>query len=355
MRPVQALDSWERVLRTLCCGVGLQPWEAKIMAVNGLHRVLTPEVVDKIEQGVKGIDVRVREGRFQRWLALVASLSSALSGLEVGYQHYRGSYSRRVMYTPVILSFALVGAGAWAFRSRRAAKTVLPTVSALTLADCAVGAYFHIRGIQRKPGGWRLPMTNIVMGPPVFGPLLFGTSAYLGLVASFLRRQADFGQAGLPRPARANHWAKLLTHEFDNIGWEQDLREGRFQKHLAIVTGISACCSGFEAFYSHYKSNFRYKAQWTPVLVAPLLAVAAVGAVKSQRVAQTWLPALSSAALLDGAVGFGYHARGILRRPGGSKMTVYNIIHGPPIFAPLLFAAAGFIGLLASLMRREKR
>ncbi|MGH7986328.1 MAG: hypothetical protein ACREQX_08590 [Candidatus Binataceae bacterium] len=325
------------------------------MAVNALHRVLTPEVVGKLERGAREIDVRVREGRFQRWLALAAGLSSALSGLEVGYLHYRGSYSRRVMYTPVILGAALLGAGVWAFRSRRAAKTVLPVVSALTLADCAVGSYFHIRGIQRKPGGWRLPLTNIAMGPPVFGPLLFGTSAYLGMVASFLRREENSDEPGFPRPTRAKHWARLLTHKHDSIGWEQDLREGRFQKHLALATAISAGCSGFEAFYSHYKNNFRYKAQWTPVVVAPLLVAAGVGAVTSQRVAQTWLPALSSAAMLDGAVGFGYHARGILRRPGGSGMITYNVIHGPPILAPLLFAAAGFTGLLASLMRREKR
>ena len=34
-------------------------------------------------------------------------------------------------------------------------------------------------------------MTNIVMGPPIFAPLLFGTSAYLGLMASYLRREKD--------------------------------------------------------------------------------------------------------------------------------------------------------------------
>jgi len=329
------------------------------MAANVLGRVLTPEVVDRaiehIGLGVTTIDVRVREGRFQRWLALAAGLSSGLSGFEVAYMHYRGSYSRRVMYTPVILSAALFGAGIWAFRSRQAAKTVLPTVSALNLADCAIGTYFHIRGIQRKPGGWRLPMTNIIMGPPIFGPLLFGTSAYLGMIASYLQREDGPGQLSLPRPAHADHWAKLLTHQHDRISWKQDLREGRFQKHMAIAAAISASCSGFEAFYSHYKNNFRYKAQWTPVLVAPLLAAAGMGAVKSQRMAQTWLPAVSGVAMLNGAVGFGYHARGILRRSGGSRLLAYNIIHGPPIFAPLLFAAAGFIGLLASMMRREKR
>jgi hypothetical protein len=151
-----------------------------------------------------------------------------------------------------------------------------------------------------------------------------------------------------------NHWAGLLTNEHDTIEWVQDLREGRFQKHMAVATVIAASCSGFEAWYSHYKGNFRYSAQWTPVVVAPLLAIAGIGAVTDRGVAQRWLPALSTLAMLDGAIGFGYHTRGVLRRPGGMKMPFYNIIHGPPIFAPLLFAAAGFIGLLASLLRREE-
>ncbi|MBV8774004.1 MAG: hypothetical protein JO166_16990 [Deltaproteobacteria bacterium] len=310
--------------------------------------------MSEIARGAKTVDLRVREGRFQRWLALAAGLSSALSGLEVGYLHYRGSYSRRVMYTPVILSAALAGAGVAAFCSRRAAKTVLPAVSALTLADCAIGSYFHIRGIQRKPGGWRLPLTNITMGPPIFGPLLFATSAYLGILASFLRRDEGVLPAGFPRPARVKHWARALSAAHEHIGWEQDLREGRFQKHMAIATAVSASCSGFEAFYSHYKSNFRYKVQWTPVLVGPLLTAAAVGAVVSPRVANTLLPAFSAAAMMDGAVGFGYHLRGVARRPGGTMLKLYNVIHGPPVLAPLLFAAAGFFGILASLLRRER-
>jgi hypothetical protein len=302
------------------------------------------------------IDSHVREGRFQKWLALVAGLSSVLSGLEVTYEHYRGSYSRRIMYTPVILSGALMVAGVWSFKSRRAAKTVLPAVSLVTLADSLIGTYFHIQGIRRKPGGWRLPVINITMGPPLFAPLLFGTSAYLGMVAYFLRREDDpSGERILPRAAHPNHWAARLFSKHENIGWEQDLREGRFQKHMAAATALSAFFSGFEALYSHYKSNFRHKMQWTPIIIAPMLMAAGAGAIKSPRVAQTWLPALSAAAMIDGAIGFGFHARGVIRRPGGLRKPLYNMIYGPPVFAPLLFAAAGFIGLLASLLRREKR
>jgi hypothetical protein len=46
--------------------------------------------------------------------------------------------------------------------------------------------------------------------------------------------------------------------------------------------------------------------------------------------------------------------RGVFCRPGGSKLPLYNLLYGPPVFAPLLFAATGFLGLLASLLRRAK-
>ena len=306
------------------------------------------------DRGVREVNLDIREGRFQRWLALIAGLSSALSGIEVTYEHYRGSYSRRVMYTPVILSGALATAGLCGFFSRRAARTILPAISVLTLGDSVVGFYFHVRGIHRKPGGWRLPIVNMVMGPPIFAPLLFGVSAYLGFLASYLRRGEQGDGRSLPRPAHAHHWAKLVTSEHEPISWTQDVREGRFQKQMAVATVISAFFSGFEAWYSHYKNNFHYKAQWTPVIVAPMLMAAGLGAVKTRRVAHTWLPAISAVAIVDGIVGFGYHARGVWRRPGGLKKPLYNIIYGPPLFAPLLFAATGFLGLLASLLRRER-
>jgi hypothetical protein len=80
---------------------------------------------------------------------------------------------------------------------------------------------------------------------------------------------------------------------------------------------------------------------------------AAFGAIRSKRIANTLLPAASAVAMADGALGFYYHARGVVRRPGGMKKPLYNILYGPPVFAPLLFAACGFLGILASLLRRE--
>ena len=288
----------------------------------------------------------LREGCFQRSLCVIVATTSAASGIEVGYEHYKGSYSNPVMYTPVILSGALAAAGLSGAFSRAAARTLLRWVSVITLADGVIGFLFHIRGVARKPGGWSLPVPNIVMGPPIFAPLLFGTSAYLGLMASYLRREEDLHRV-------AGRLGELI--ESGNSDWRTSLRYGRFQKHLSVLTALWAFFSGFEALYSHYKTNFRYKAQWTPVLLAPLVMAAAAGAVKSRRIANTALPIVSALALADGAVGFFYHGRGIVRRTGGMKKPLYNTLYGPPIFAPLLFAACGFLGLMASLLRREKR
>ncbi|HEX5502348.1 MAG TPA: hypothetical protein VFW96_06970 [Thermomicrobiales bacterium] len=303
----------------------------------------------------------IREGRFQRSLALIAGFASILSGLEVAYEHYRGSYSQRVMYSPVLLSPALLVASLWAVVSRRAARTALPLLSLLTILDGLIGFVFHVRGVNRKPGGWRIPIFNVIMGPPIFAPLLFGLSGYLGFLAALLRREGDptarTGPAGKPPHAwrPRPRWLSLLPQGLtaEGIVLEQHVHEGRFQKQIALVAGLSALFSGVEALYSHYKNNFTYRTlQWSPIVITPLMLVAGVGTLFSRTVARTLLPLASALALLDGLIGFVFHARGVLRRPGGRKLAFYNVIYGPPIFAPLLFAASGFMGLLASLLRR---
>jgi hypothetical protein len=297
-------------------------------------------------------DAHVREGRFQRCMALLAGASSILAGLEVSYEHYRGSFGQKVMWTPVVLSGAMAVSGISGFFNKWAARTILRWTSAATLLDSVIGFYFHLRGIARKPGGWRLPVANIIMGPPIFAPLLFGVSAYLGLIASFLRPEERSGTGSSPGLLQR---IGALFFGLKPPSWTAELRAGRFQKHLAFATILSAFFSGFEALYSHYKNNFKYKAQWSPVIIAPALMTAAAVSIKNAKVARTWLPSMSALAILDGGVGFFYHARGVLRRPGGLKKPIYNVVYGPPIFAPLLFAACGVIGLLACLMRRERR
>src|SRR4051794_14453988 len=67
----------------------------------------------------------IQHGSFQRSMSLLVAGTSVVSGLEVAYEHYKGSYSNPVMYTPVILSGVVAGAGVMAFFSGRVARTFL--------------------------------------------------------------------------------------------------------------------------------------------------------------------------------------------------------------------------------------
>jgi hypothetical protein len=287
----------------------------------------------------------LQHGTFQRSMALLVAGTSVVSGMEVAYEHYKGSYSNPVMYSPVILSGTLAIAGVCGIFSRKLATSFLRYTSLITLADGLVGFGFHIRGIARKPGGWRLPITNIVMGPPLFAPLLFGTSAYLGVIASYLQREEDHG-------TRSQVVETMLSPR--NRVFGDDIRVGRFQKHLCIVCAAGTFAVGAESWYSHYKDDFKYRVQWSPVLLSPLMIFAALASLRSKRIANTLLPAASALLMLNGVVGTYYHMRGIAKRSGGMRKPLYNILYGPPIFAPMLMAACGLIGALAYCMRRER-
>jgi hypothetical protein len=131
----------------------------------------------------------LRHGRAQRLLSAATAASALPLGAEIYVNHYGGSFGNRWMWTPVLLSPGLSAAGVAGVVSERAARTVLPAVSALFVLDGAAGVYFHLRGIARKPGGFREASYNLVMGPPALAPGSLAMVGALGLVAAIMRRE----------------------------------------------------------------------------------------------------------------------------------------------------------------------
>ena len=83
---------------------------------TALEKAARSNLPSPVSEAVTTALKHLRQGCFQRSLCLVVSATSVASGLEVGYEHYKGSYSNPVMYTPVALSGALAGAGACGHR-----------------------------------------------------------------------------------------------------------------------------------------------------------------------------------------------------------------------------------------------
>jgi hypothetical protein len=131
----------------------------------------------------------LRRGRAQRTLAAATALSALPLGLEIYFEHLRGSFGDKWMWTPVALSPLLSAAGLAGVRSRRAARTVLPALSALYCTDGLVGVYTHVQGVRKRPGGFSEPLYNIVMGPPLLAPGSLALVGGMGLTAALADRE----------------------------------------------------------------------------------------------------------------------------------------------------------------------
>jgi hypothetical protein len=131
----------------------------------------------------------VRSGRAQKTLAVATAASALPLGLEIYFEHFRGSFGDKWMWTPVLLSPPLTLAGLAGVRSERAARTVLPVLSGLYCLDGMIGVITHIRGVARKPGGFKEPLYNLVMGPPLLAPGSLALVGGMGLAAAALGRE----------------------------------------------------------------------------------------------------------------------------------------------------------------------
>ena len=131
----------------------------------------------------------LRRGRMQKLLSLATALSAPALGIEIYLEHYKGSFGDKWMWTPIWLTPPLTAAGIAGFLSERAAKTFLPAVSALYALDGLVGVVTHVRGVGRKPGGFREPTYNLVMGPPLLAPGSLLMVGAFGLAAAVVKRE----------------------------------------------------------------------------------------------------------------------------------------------------------------------
>jgi hypothetical protein len=125
----------------------------------------------------------------QRTLAGITALSAPPLAFEIYLEHYKASFGDKWMWTPIYLTPPLVAAGVAGVFSERAAKTVLPAVSALYCLDGIVGIVTHVRGVLRKPGGLDEPLYNLVMGPPLLAPGALVMVGALGLLAPLMKRE----------------------------------------------------------------------------------------------------------------------------------------------------------------------
>src|SRR5207248_9541226 len=99
----------------------------------------------------------IRHGRAQKLLSLATAVSAPGLAFEIYLEHYKASFGDKWMWTPIVLTPPLTAAGVAGYFSERAARTWLPLFGALYALDGVIGIAVHVRGVQRKPGGFAEP------------------------------------------------------------------------------------------------------------------------------------------------------------------------------------------------------
>jgi hypothetical protein len=131
----------------------------------------------------------LRSGRMQKLLAASTALSAPPLAFEVYLEHYKGSFGDKWMWTPIVLTPPLTAAGVAGVFSEKAARTWLPALSALYFLDGLVGVVTHVRGVQKRPGGFGEPTYNMIMGPPLLAPGSLCMVGAFGIVAALVKRE----------------------------------------------------------------------------------------------------------------------------------------------------------------------
>lgn len=134
----------------------------------------------------------------------------------------------------------------------------------------------------------------------------------------------------------------------------RNVRTGQFERSLSALTAAGALVTAAEIYSEHDSASFGNTVMWLPVALGSMGAAAGIAGFFNRRMAKTVFPIASTAIFANGSRGTYPHARGIAQKPGGRFNARYTWETGPPLFAPLLVAMDGGMGLLASVPRREQ-
>lgn len=270
------------------------------------------------------VDAHIHAARaFNRSSALLAWSALADSAVE----HYRGSFENPAMYAPLLIGALSLAAGVHGGADHVGSRHPLRNAIYLAAAGVGIaGTGFHLYNVTKRPG--RLSWHNLFYGAPLGAPAALLLSGALGAAGERLRDEPAHDPRLLGMPAG---------------------------KALALLAAVGMTGTIGEVALLHFRGAFQHRAMYAPVTVPPiaalLLARAALAPPRENWWTRIWL---RTTAVL-GAIGVGFHIRGVARQRGGWRNWSQNVLSGPPLPAPPSFTALATAGLAALRLRDTER
>ena len=256
-----------------------------------------------------------------QWIALATAVMTLLLLADALAGHYRSGFISRSQYAPFISGGLLIitGVAATAAPTNAWLNTAMRGAGWLAVASGLIGfGFHHYYGIAKKPGGYKWLLYYLMYGAPQLAPLALAILGALAVVA-----------------------ARGLAGEVSFVG---------LSMRAALLALVAVALTGavLQATILHYRGAFNNPAMYAP-LTAPLLAVVvgAWSAIAPNSMTLFALTILLWLTFLVGFVGLGMHLRGLGRRMGGLYVALFNLLEGPPAWAPALFAGFSAVGLIA--------
>jgi hypothetical protein len=255
-----------------------------------------------------------------QWIVLIlAAMTLALLG-DAFAGHSRSGFTSRAQYAPFISGGLLITSAAAAAVAPgvRWLNIVLYGAGWLAVVSGLIGLGFHhYYGIAKKPGGYRWLLHYLMYGAPQLAPVALAAMGMLGIIS-----------------------ARGLAGEASIAG---------LSPRVVLLGFVAVTLAGaiLQASVLHYRGAFNNVVMYAP-MTAPLLAAAAslwAAFAPGDSVLVTlklflWLT------LFTGFVGLGMHLRGFDRQMGGLYVAAFNLLEGPPAWAPVLFAGLAGVGLV---------
>jgi hypothetical protein len=265
--------------------------------------------------------------RTARRLNVGSALLSASVLMDSAVEHYRGGFTNRAMYTPLLVSALTLAISAHGTTDRRPdIHSIRHGVAVAAAATGLAGTGFHFWNVLKRPG--RLDWQNLFYGAPVGAPMAILLAGLLGTAAEWVRDTPGH------QPPRL-------------FG----IPAGRA---LAALSGLGLLGTSGEAALLHFRGAFQNPAMFAPVTVPPIGAALLLNAAVAPKRQQRWLSRLwLRLTMLMGVAGVGFHAWGVHRAMGGWRNWSQNVVDGPPLPAPPSFTGLAFAGLAALGLLRD--
>jgi hypothetical protein len=255
-----------------------------------------------------------------------SALLSASVLMDSAVEHYRGGFTNRAMYTPLLVSALTLAISAHGTTDRRPdIHHIRHGVAVAAAATGLAGTGFHIWNVLKRPG--RLDWQNLFYGAPVGAPMAILLAGLLGTAAEWVRDTPG-------------HVPPRLF----------GIPAGRA---LAALSGLGLLGTSGEAALLHFRGAFQNKAMFAPVTLPPVGAALLLNAAVAPKCPERWFARVLRLTMLMGLAGVGFHAWGIHRAMGGWRNWSQNVVDGPPLPAPPSFTGLALAGLAALGLLRD--